>query len=88
MMNMLRKIVMDDIFLKMYKTFIPVCSYVGFLCGVNNELYTRLDDKFVVTIITTTCGTLFGIGWPLIIPTAIVFTPFAIYDTYNKSRKV
>jgi hypothetical protein len=88
MMNMLRKIVTDDNFLKMYKTFIPVCSYIGFLYGANNTLYTRLDDKFVITIITTTCGTLFGIGWPLIIPTTIVFTPFAIYDTYKKSIKV
>ena len=85
---MLRKIVTVDNFIHMYVTSIPIFSYIGFSCGVNNELYTRLGDKFVITIITTTCGTLFGIGWPSIIPMAIVFTPFAIYDTYNKSIKV
>jgi hypothetical protein len=68
-------------FLKMYKTFIPVCSYIGFLYGVCDPYYYTLSDKYKSIVFYTVGGTLVGIGWPLIIP-------FYIYNKYQKDYYV
>jgi flagellar motor component MotA len=88
---MIRKIFTIDNCITIYTASIPVCSFIGCTLGSLsriNDKNTTLENKFATAMYGTVCGTLVGFVWPIIIPMAIVFTPFAIYDTYNKSIKV
>jgi hypothetical protein len=76
--------------LKIYTTSIPVCSFIGFTLGsyytLNSDIL--LGDKFIISMCGAIGGTVTGMALPIIVPSVILFTPFAIYDIYQKSNYV
>lgn len=87
---MLKKICTFDNLLKIYTNAIPMCSFIGFTLGsfytLNSDI--PLGDKFIRSVCGAIGGTVTGMTLPIIVPSAILFTPFAIYDIYQKSNYV
>ena len=76
------------IFLKIYKNAIPACSLIGFTLGACSTLNwdIPLSRKFIISTGGIISGTFAGIILPVIVPSAILFSPFAIYDIYQKTN--
>ena len=87
---MLRKLCTFDNLFKIYTNAIPTGSFIGFTLGscytLNSDI--PLSYKFMMSMYGTIWGTLAGMALPIIVPSAILFSPFAIYDIYQKSNYV
>jgi hypothetical protein len=70
------------------KVMPPLGFGIGFASGIayTHNRNIPLKDKFFITTFGTITGTSIGIileiVWPIIIPTTILFIPYAIYDKY------
>lgn len=86
---MLKQLFTFDNLLKIYTNTIPMCSFIGFTLGTYYTLDwdIPLGDKFIRSVCGAVGGTVTGMALPIIVPSAILFTPFAIYDIYQKSNK-